>query len=88
MQLLPSTAADANVGIPDISDQVDANIHAGVKYLSFLRDRYFDDPEIDHLNQDPAVALASLQRGPAAHDGQVCATRPGSTGLQPQYLVR
>jgi membrane-bound lytic murein transglycosylase MltF len=45
MQLLPSTAADPNVGIPDISTN-DANVHAGVRYLAFLRDRYFSSNAI------------------------------------------
>ncbi|MGD8330156.1 MAG: lytic transglycosylase F, partial [Acidobacteriota bacterium] len=40
MQLLPSTAADPSVGIPDIDDP-DNNIHAGAKYLRFIFDRYF-----------------------------------------------
>src|SRR3546814_17133161 len=42
MQLLPSTAADPNVGIPDITTERN-NIHAGVRYLRFLRDRYFSE---------------------------------------------
>ena len=45
MQLLPSTAAGPAIGIPDITD-VENNIHAGVKYLAYLRDTYFDDPAI------------------------------------------
>jgi membrane-bound lytic murein transglycosylase MltF len=63
MQLLPSTAADPNVGIPDITD-VDNNIHAGTKYLRFIRDRYFSDPEIDSLNQD-FFTFAAYNAGPA-----------------------
>jgi len=63
MQLLPSTAADSNVGIPDIST-VDSNIHAGVKYLGFIRDRYFSDPEIDKFNQT-MFAFAAYNAGPA-----------------------
>jgi membrane-bound lytic murein transglycosylase MltF len=63
MQLLPSTAADKNVGIPDIDD-LENNIHAGVKYLRFLRDRYFSDPAIDPLNQN-LFAFASYNAGPA-----------------------
>lgn len=50
MQLLPTTAADPNVGIPDISTE-EANIHAGVKYMRFLHDRYFSDPELSELDQ-------------------------------------
>ena len=63
MQLLPTTAADKNVGIPDISD-AESNIHAGVKYLNFIRNRYFNDPEIDRFNQT-LFALAAYNAGPA-----------------------
>lgn len=63
MQMLPATAADKNVGIPDIDD-LENNIHAGVKYLRFLRDRYFNDPAIDKLNQN-LFAFASYNAGPA-----------------------
>jgi len=63
MQLLPSTAADPNVGIPDIS-QAEANIHAGVRYLNFIRNRYFNDLEMDDLNKT-LFALAAYNAGPA-----------------------
>ncbi len=63
MQLLPSTAADPNVGIDDISKE-ESNIHAGIKYLSFLRERYFSDSEISRLNQT-LLALAAYNMGPA-----------------------
>ena len=62
MQLLPSTAADPNVGIPGI-EELEDNIHAGVKYLRFLRDRYFADPEIDDLNA-MLLSLAAYNGGP------------------------
>ncbi len=62
MQMLPSTAKDPNVGIPDIRE-VDANIHAGIKYLDFLRDRYFDDLDDDDLNKT-LLALAAYNAGP------------------------
>ena len=63
MQLLPTTAADPNVGIPDITT-LDSNIHAGVKYVNFLRSRYFNDPAIDNVNQT-LLAMASYNAGPA-----------------------
>lgn len=63
MQLLPSTAADPNVGISDIST-VEANIHAGIRYLDFLRNRYFSDLWTDELNQT-LFALAAYNAGPA-----------------------
>jgi membrane-bound lytic murein transglycosylase MltF len=63
MQLLPSTAADPNVGIPNI-ETLENNIHAGAKYLAFLRDRYFGDEAIDSLNQQ-LLSLAAYNAGPA-----------------------
>ena len=63
MQLLPSTASDPKVGIPNIHE-VDANIEAGMKYLQYLRSRYFDDPAIDQRNQ-LLLALAAYNAGPA-----------------------
>jgi membrane-bound lytic murein transglycosylase MltF len=62
MQLLPSTAADKNVGIPDISTP-EANIHAGVKYLAFLRDRYFSEDNIAPLDRI-LLSLAAYNAGP------------------------
>jgi membrane-bound lytic murein transglycosylase MltF len=63
MQLLPSTAADPNVGIPDVSD-LESNIHAGVKYLDFIRSRYFNDPAIIEPN-NTLFAMAAYNAGPA-----------------------
>ena len=63
MQVLPSTAADKNVNIIDI-EKLGSNIHAGVKYLRFIRDRYFNDSAIDPLNQN-LFAFASYNAGPA-----------------------
>lgn len=63
MQLLPSTASDKHVNIPNI-DKAEPNIEAGIKYLNFLRNRYFDDPEIDEKNQI-FLALGAYNAGPA-----------------------
>ncbi len=63
MQMLPSTARDKNVAIPDITD-LENNIHAGNKYLRFLSDRYFDDPAVDRLNRT-LLTFASYNAGPA-----------------------
>jgi membrane-bound lytic murein transglycosylase MltF len=62
MQVMPSTARDPVVGIPDIS-KPEANVHAGIKYLRFLRDRYFSDPAITPINQ-VFLALAAYNAGP------------------------
>jgi membrane-bound lytic murein transglycosylase MltF len=62
MQLLPSTAADPNVNIRKI-EVVEHNIHAGVKYLRFLYDRYFKNEPMDALNK-MLFAFASYNAGP------------------------
>jgi membrane-bound lytic murein transglycosylase MltF len=63
MQVLPSTAKDKNVNIPEI-EQKENNIHAGVKYLRFIRDRYFEDEPMDNLNK-MLFSFASYNAGPA-----------------------
>ena len=67
MQLLPSTAADPNVGIPDIQ-KLEKNIHAGTKYLRFIVDRYFKDAAMDDVNK-MLFAFASYNAGPARVSG-------------------
>ena len=61
--LLPSTAAGPAIDIPDISS-VENNIHAGIKYLAYLRDTYFDDPEITREHRID-FAIAAYNAGPA-----------------------
>ncbi|MGC9404069.1 lytic transglycosylase F [Vibrio genomosp. F10] len=63
MQVLPSTAKDPNVAIADIQ-KVDNNIHAGVKYMRFIQDRYFTDDDISADNQ-VYFTLAAYNAGPA-----------------------
>jgi membrane-bound lytic murein transglycosylase MltF len=63
MQLLPTTAADPNVNIPNIRE-LENNIHAGVKYLRFMRDRYFDNEQMDDLNK-MLFSFASYNAGPS-----------------------
>ena len=63
MQIKPSTAKDKNVGIDDVST-IDANVHAGAKYMRFLADRYFSGDDIDDLTQW-IFSLAAYNAGPA-----------------------
>ena len=63
MQLLPSTAADKNINIPDIHE-LENNIHAGTKYLRFISDRYFADENIDPENK-LLLSFAAYNAGPA-----------------------
>lgn len=63
MQIKPSTAADPNVGVDDIST-VDGNVHAGARYMRFLADRYFSSADFDPLGQW-LFSLAAYNAGPA-----------------------
>jgi membrane-bound lytic murein transglycosylase MltF len=63
LQIRPSTAADKNIGITNVRN-LDNNVHAGVKYLHFLRTQYFDDPFIRPRDQI-RFALAAYNAGPA-----------------------
>jgi membrane-bound lytic murein transglycosylase MltF len=60
MQVMPQTGAQLKVG--DVH-RLEPNIHAGAKYLSILRTRYFDDPGIDPVNQI-YLAFAAYNAGP------------------------
>jgi len=76
MQVLPSTAADPKINIKDIH-LVENNVHAGVKYLNFLRQRYFSGEDIapaDRVN----FAWAAYNAGPRKiNDLRKMATRRG-----------
>ena len=63
MQIKPSTAADPNVGIADVTT-AENNIQAGARYMRFLADRYFGDEEINELNRW-LLSLAAYNAGPA-----------------------
>ena len=60
MQIMPPTGKELNVG--DITE-VDANIHAGVKYMRFMMDRYYKDEPMDPLNK-ALMTFASYNAGP------------------------
>ncbi|MCP4595351.1 lytic transglycosylase F [Neptuniibacter sp.] len=62
MQLLPSTASDKNVAIEQIDD-IEHNIHAGAKYMAFLRKRYVSDDNVSALDQ-MLLSLAAYNAGP------------------------
>jgi membrane-bound lytic murein transglycosylase MltF len=61
MQIMPATGKEQQVG--DIS-QLEPNIHAGVKYMRFMRDRYFKDEPMDDLNK-ALFTFAAYNAGPA-----------------------
>ena len=62
MQVLPTTSASKAVNIPDIT-KLENNVHAGVKYLHWLRDTYFSNDEIEPLDQ-VLFSFAAYNAGP------------------------
>jgi len=62
MQLMPATAADPVVGIPDISTARN-NIHAGTRYLRWLSDVHLNEPDLDDFNR-MMLAFAAYNAGP------------------------
>lgn len=63
MQVMPQTARDPRVGIPDIQ-KLDRNIEAGTKYLRFVMDHYYANEPMSTLDKG-LFALASYNAGPA-----------------------
>ncbi|HIF9399236.1 TPA: transglycosylase SLT domain-containing protein [Photobacterium damselae] len=62
MQVLPSTARDKAVNISNIYNPTN-NIHAGIKYMAYLRKYFFSDESIDYQNQ-VYLSLAAYNAGP------------------------
>jgi membrane-bound lytic murein transglycosylase MltF len=60
MQVMPATGKELNVG--DIT-RIEANVHAGVKYMRFMRDQYFANEPMDDLNKT-LMTFASYNAGP------------------------
>jgi membrane-bound lytic murein transglycosylase MltF len=60
MQVMPATGKDLNVG--DITE-LDPNIHAGVKYMRFMIDRYYENEPMTQLDK-ALFTFASYNAGP------------------------
>jgi len=60
MQVMPKTGNELKVG--DVRE-IEANIHAGVKYMRFMIDRYYAKEPMDDLNKG-LFAFASYNAGP------------------------
>ncbi len=60
MQVMPATGRELAVG--DIR-QLEPNIHAGVKYIRFMMDRYFENEPMDRLNKG-LMTFAAYNAGP------------------------
>jgi len=60
MQVMPATGQDMKTG--DITE-LEPNIHAGVKYMRFMRDQFFADEPMDPLNKT-LFSFAAYNAGP------------------------
>jgi membrane-bound lytic murein transglycosylase MltF len=63
MQMLPSTAADREIGINGIDASAEKNVQAGAKYMALLRDRYVNDPKISEKDRT-LMTFAAYNAGP------------------------
>ena len=61
MQVLPATGRELKVG--DVTE-LDPNIHAGIKYMRFMIDRYYEKEPMTKLDK-ALFAFASYNAGPA-----------------------
>ena len=62
MQVKPRTARAEPINISSVS-KMENNVHAGVKYMAHLRDKYFDDPGIKPADRLDFI-LAAYNAGP------------------------
>jgi membrane-bound lytic murein transglycosylase MltF len=62
MQVMPATARDKSVAIPDI-DKLESNIHAGIKYNRWVVDNFYNDPQMSAVDRQ-LFAFASYNAGP------------------------
>jgi membrane-bound lytic murein transglycosylase MltF len=60
MQVMPATGKELKVGN---INETESNVHAGVKYVRFMIDQYFDKEPIDTLNKT-LFAFAAYNCGP------------------------
>jgi len=72
------------VNIPNIED-LETNIHAGVKYLRFIRNRYFEKEPMDDMNK-MLFTFASYNAGPAKINRR--RTEARQAGLDPNVWFR
>ncbi len=84
MQVMPATARDKAVNIPDI-EKLESNIHAGIKYNRWVMDNFYNEPGITPLNKE-LFAFASYNAGP----GKVASLRKeaAAQGLDREQVVQ
>jgi len=84
MQVRPATAADKNIAVGDVH-ALNNNIHAGVKYLAFLRDHYYSETDLAEGDR-VRFTLAAYNAGPSKiREARTLAAR---MGLDPNKWFR
>jgi len=65
-QIKPKTAAEPYINIPNVKGELNAenNIHAGIKYLAWIKERYFDPIEGMSESDRIRMSLAAYNAGP------------------------
>jgi membrane-bound lytic murein transglycosylase MltF len=61
MQVMPATGEELKVGDITVTEP---NIHAGAKYMSTLKSRYFPEPELNEVDRT-LMCFAAYNAGPA-----------------------
>ena len=84
MQILPKTAAADPVNIKDVH-KLESNIHAGIKYLHFLYNRYYKAAPMDPLNK-MLFTFAAYNAGPARIRG--LREQAKKNGAEPRSVVQ
>lgn len=64
MQVLPTTAEGNPININGVEGDMERNIHAGVKYMRFMMDEYFEGANLSDVDRC-LFAFASYNAGPA-----------------------
>jgi membrane-bound lytic murein transglycosylase MltF len=68
MQIKPTTAREPYVGYPEVQgdERASENVAAGLKYLNWIKSRYFDPVPEMHERDRLRMALAAYNAGPRA----------------------
>ena len=81
MQVMPATGKDLGVGN---IQQIESNVHAGVKYMRFMIDRYYEKEPMTLLDK-MLFAFASYNAGPARV--RQLRAEAGKRGLNPNVWL-
>jgi membrane-bound lytic murein transglycosylase MltF len=87
-QIKPGTAREKYIGIAEVAGEQNAenNIEAGIKYLAWIRSRYFEPLESMSERNRIRMTLAAYNTGPASL--RAARTRAQEMGLDPNRWFR